>query len=455
MTSTLFSAVIVHTFGRNSLRPQKTAWRRLLFAIGIATMLDIIVTGSLSTLQLPSDLFQSWVAIMLILTIQIVVGLIMLIVRASGYGLHDDQINDILSVMPVSELSRWVIALVPGLVVVGLLYIVTIGPLIIIASTLHLPLYLCILSIIIGTLSGIGLGTYQPHTSIALNFLLMGLLVAAELQLLERIMTTYQIYQNPFLVGFATLLVLIVIPFYWLARSVQTWSHARQRKSTAVYSFSIFPIGVNTWLAHKVTRHPKIIRSAVVLTGISNLLTYMWLQSSNGGDPDMSIIIIGLSFIASLATSDIRGLTRSEAAPEIIMVRGSLFFVIQQICTGLILSTIVTAPIWLSLVISHSHHPTMLLAILGQLALGSTTALLTSTLFVPSQQDVSAEFFSATISACLIIALEKISTSLKLATTLQAKSIIWIITANIIAICIFSVERRRNNYYWKGINTYA
>jgi hypothetical protein len=97
----------------------------------------------------------------------------------------------------------------------------------------------------------------------------------------------------------------------------------------------------------------------------------------------------------------------------------------------------------------------MLLAILGQLALGSTTALLTSTLFVPSQQDVSAEFFSATISTCLIIALEKISTSLKLATTLQAKSIIWIITANIIAVCIFSVERRRNNYYWKGINTYA
>jgi hypothetical protein len=413
MTLSLIESVIIHTFGRNSLNPQRTAWRRLLFAIGTAVALDVVITQSLATLRLPSDLFQSWLTIMLILLVQIVIGLIMLIVRASSYGVRDDQINDILGAMPVSEFSRWVVALIPGLIVIGLLVILSIGPLIVIVSTLEMHWYLFVLAINIGTLSGIGIGTYQPHASIGINFLLGAALVAAELLLFERIMTVYQIYQNPSLIGFALLLLLITTPFYWLIRSIQSWSESRQRNTAALLSFKLFRVTMKNWLTHKIIRHPKIIRSAVVLTGISGLLTYMWLQAGGGKDPNVSVIIICLSFIASLAASDIRGLTRPDAAPEILMVLGSPHFVAQQIIIGFFLGALVTSPIWLIIGITHPNHPVVSLAILGQLALGSTIALLANTFFVPSQQDVTAEFLSATISTCLIIALEKVTTSLK------------------------------------------
>jgi hypothetical protein len=181
----------------------------------------------------------------------------------------------------------------------------------------------------------------------------------------------------------------------------------------------------------------------------------MWLQAGGGKDPNVSVIIICLSFIASLAASDIRGLTRPDAAPEILMVLGSPHFVAQQIIIGFFLGALVTSPIWLIIGITHPNHPVVSLAILGQLALGSTIALLANTFFVPSQQDVTAEFLSATISTCLIIALEKVTTSLKVATTLRAESIIWITCALIVALCVFSVERRRNNYYWKEIRTHV
>lgn len=455
MNSHLVESVLIHTFGRQAHAPRQTAWRRLLFAFLLATALDVVITQTLITLRLPADLFQSWLTIMLILATQITIGLIMLIVRASGYGLHDDQINDLLGILPVSETTRWIVGLLPGLCLVLMLFVLAIGPLIVISGILQLNWFLFSTGLIVGIISGIGLGTYQPNSSIALNFLLMAALVAVELQLLDRIMTLYQIHQDPFLIGFAALLSFICIPFYWVVRSIQTWSQARQRKITSVIALRIVPISLQTWMSVKIMRHPKVLRSTVVLFGISGFLAYLWLQAGGGQDPHIGTIIIGLSFIASLAASDVRSLTRPQAAPEMFMIRGSHYFVLQQVAVGFIVSLVATLPLWASIIATHSHNSAVYTAVIGQIALGTSVAILASTLFVPSQQDISAEFLGATLSTCTIIALEKLTSSLNIATSLKSESLIWLSIAVVLVGFIFSVERRRNNYYWKETHHYV
>lgn len=449
----IIPAVLIHTFGRNSRQPRQGMLRRLLFGFCLASAIDVIFSQSLATLRLSDDFPISWLVLTLILVTQITAGFIMLLVRASGYGLHDDQINDILGIMPVSELRRWVVGIIPGICVIIMVLVAATGPLMVVAGIVKLPWYWSLAGLSVGLISGVGIGTYQPHSSLGLNFLLMVALITSELLLFDRMVVRFTVYNDSFVYGFATFLILITIPLYWLARSASTWSQSRQRNGQHLLAWFTLPVNLHNWMALKVIRHPKVLRSSVLLFGVTAAITYAWSTAGIQKTTDISGIILILSFMAALASTDIRSLTRTQSAPEIIMVRGSQYFVLQQIFVGLGLSLVITVPLWGTILV-HMGTIIIVLSMLAQLALGTIAALLSSTIFVPSLQDVSAEFFSTVVSTGLILGLEKLSGMTKLAAGLRAQSLLWLCLAFVMTGLVLLIEQRRNNYYWKG-NSYV
>ncbi|HYG84499.1 MAG TPA: hypothetical protein VD907_06515 [Verrucomicrobiae bacterium] len=429
----LYLASIIATFGRRYL------WR-LLGLVASAGCMGLI--GFLAVKDMPimspepvwpliaSGAFATQCLILLTL------------VAASGVLKENrDTVIRLLHVLPTNKWQKWAVRLFPS-VVMGLLMLICIAPvLLVVLGNFGISPLFSIVALILGLLSALGLYTALPHKYFYIHIMLGIGAVWGQFSLVQTLtnLTLAEPVRLQSLIWFCALQVVLVTALFYSSTYTTIYTPVSRQFSQTFGRF--LPRGA--WLIKKVLRASNTKASLLAAFGISLVVAYI---SSRQGHTDPGLLTFVAAFMIAAVCSDIRSSARRNLPAEITALKGTSYFVVTQLLSVVPLCALVVSPLIITVV---PQLPLLeSIAFITQLLLSTAIGLFAGTLIMPQKRDIAGQFLAALLCIVLLYALPEFTFIASFdITTRMISDLVWYAA---LAAASFYLERKRNNYTWKG-----
>lgn len=433
----LLRAIVISYFGAGSAYPARTTYIRL----GVLGVLACLCSwyGIKIVIDLPLYPWPYAATVMLHAIISMQLCLFVALMSARSILDRQSAANHLLILLPLRRSSVWGLSLLPHLIVAGLVTVMF-GPAIALCAHLFgLSIGWCVIAVIAGCLSGLGLmlltaGRHQVR-SISLAVCVLGIELASLHQLRDSApqilpeVLWYVPLAAGILCGCAGLYVhLIHFADQYVTpaaiRQVKPWRHPR------------------LWFMLKTCRNSSMRTSLTVAVSIS-LVGALLVHRSPMPNVDMAATVAAL--LAASCTSDIRTMCRQHNPAEVTALRGT-FYYLRDTIQGCFLCILACSPL-LYILCVHQSSATELTLCFAYFFVGLSTGHAAGSWVAPQQKDISAQFFAVFASTAILWALFQLPL---LHSTADWQKIIVLVAASF---CLISfsctAEYKRNPYKWR------
>lgn len=434
----IYTLVLIATFGRGSMHPRRATLIRLglmaTMAIGLGGLVAQGVTGLEPPAVQLTDLHLLFATSLVVQgAVVFALGTSLGIIRAGSA----DILTKIFLLLPLQSRQRWIALLLPSGVVTLATLAVIFWPLVswMVPFGLHPILFL--LGSIIGAIAGLGvmhgIVLKWPWLQIALTALLLWV----EYVLLQ---SGLHANQGISILSYLGMFLLFTV-LWWLF-----WrSSDRLNRDITKYSLERTVHGVwlppSLWFVKKVVRATNSRVSMATAIGMSAVLAYIFYRFAF----TFSAFILTAAILAAATASDIRSLCRRRLPPEITMLRGTASFINTQTATTLLCSLVAVSPLLIMALVADGSG--FHLRYIGQYLLGVCVGIFAGTLIVPAPRDVLAQLVATLLCSILLI-------GIPLLPILGSLGTIWLGTVEVVAAGLllalaWAIEYQRNHYAWR------
>lgn len=426
----LLLAFAIHYFGHDAPRPKRAAFTRVGTALLFALVLGIAGIRSSMSATIPM-LDNPFIAIPYLLIFAQCCGLISLGCSSAIIGSAKGQL---LSLLPVTAPLRWVLFVMPHLVVLFITLLCILGPLAYVSYQLGLPYPMSSAAVVVGLTSAFSLLQPLPKQWHITRVLGLFCLVIFELWLLRQAHFT----SVPHLIAACALVgsSFVVLPYGYRHVAVAFYQRQTARR------LLIHMLRPSVWYVCKALRH-QVFRKSILVT----LLLSMGIAAAISASPfkDAKLITFCGALLAASCATDIRPMLRKYRPAEIAGLRGCWwFFRESSIAYALILLALM--PLLLSLIPLLPPGSAVICSAL-QILLGLSCGNLLGTYIVPQRQNVSAQCVAVFSSTALLwLLLRPLALTAK--NPLLQIAII-LLCCFVFELARFRVEYKRNHFSWR------
>jgi hypothetical protein len=443
MPKPLLYALLIAQFGGRGRRPLRTALARVSVMTVLLGALGTLLAVSIWRTPLPNAVPALWLAAVVYGAAMGLGGMVLLAMAGThGSRFGRQTIERLAATWPLSRSARWRVSVVPHLLVLVLIASFCFPLTVAIAHSFSAQPLLLVAALGGGLLAGLGWAVAPWPANLSMRVGLFAGAVAGYSWVLERALlsavTGIAGASGISMVIGCTATLLVLRQSYRAAGSV-----ARAASNQSVL---VSPPGrhvYDLWYGIKLLRNRRT-RGALVFGGVIVASTAAGVFIRQVG-ADIGWLLFGGIITASYAC-DVRGIVAHHHPPEIVMVRGVLFFIRcawQTALTGGLL-------LGLPLVIVVGLQSVEPWPVLGPLYIAMqcfavAAGLLAGSMFLPRDGDIGTQFFavaSASLLLCLIPWLARFSE-----VSLGVQVLVWSVgTCACLAVC-YEIERIRSRAY--------
>lgn len=426
------SAVALAVFGHDSSRPKRKA-------IVLCSSLIFVsaVFGALAAVQARhASILHAWpypydILFALVFCLQI----IMLVCLVSSRGILNTEVTTVrlLHVLPLTEFKRWLLIRMPQLFLLSIVIMVSAPALQTCISIVGLNPLWSLVIISCASLSALGLCYGLPFKGI-LHFGLCVASIAAEAWLLRSILdvTVTSTAKTPYYCLFSLL----------IASTLLSLRFANKHKPVTKQHYLNVHLPQTLWYITKVIRSYTgrtsflfaILCTMLVMTGA----IYLHQES-------IGFLCTTTGLVLASFCSDIRSLAAVKRPPEIVALRGTLYFVKQQM-SSIIISLFAASPVIGYLMLTHATALDLLTGIL-MILMGAIAGLFAATVIGAKARDISSQCAAVFVSCTLFYVCSRLAALFGDGTVHTAIASSFIVL--LLASSIFGVEYKRNTYMWR------
>lgn len=432
--------VLVISFGRGTATPwRKIRFLIIIFCVGLLFLSNIIIKllGSLKfSHDIPSEVLFFTIAVFFF----VICGFIILPTchlfdnRQTVYAKN-------LLILPLSRNIRWYISVLPISLIVILISLLFIPITISISHELDLNVFIAIIAYILAILATTGLSLFNGIRSAVIKYISFVGISYLLLYLLDKEIKTYN-YTSSHKIFTLTFSIFIICSLGLIYRYI----HPFNLKKDLADNFNNFTIPKKYlkifWYAIKYLRNQKSLSSFLFSFIISSSLVIISILKHRVFFNPQFIITFCSVLLTSVAC-DSRGICRYYKVPEIFTLKGVKYFVRSQIISLVLLDSVILMPIFYYFIKNGSQITFIqLIDFVCILIASSLFGLLSSSIFVPENGEIGAQFFTAIFALTGILAFSKILSIPKSSFIISALN--WIIFAIVCYFLIILIEGKRS-----------
>ncbi len=437
----IFNIILVGAFGRGALQPLTAAYRRLLLAVAASTVVAGVLSASLWKAQFLQGLSELWLMTLFAVIAFALTSLLLLAIGSVDDSNHQEPYRP-LKVLPLRRPVLWAVQVLPQALVWMMLLLFMLPITVALSHASGLSQERAIVSVLFGSLAGLGYVLFISTLPVAGRVLIFTGFAAVALWALEKSLGGDGMKAS-LLYGVLTGL-LICYGGFWRSYLQTGRVCAVKNEGAPLLLWSAKSIG-RTWLFAKVFRNPRTANSLVFCLTVAALFALAIHLRRLGGAGQNGWLLF-TAVLSGAFACDIRGLARRYKPPEIVALKGVLWFVLHEFMSVQLAGIIIGLPIVLVIGLSPAGFGAqLLLNFIAMQLFANAAGLLSSTFFAPQSGDTGAQFFSAVLATTMIIAFPRL-THLGSVNVIQ-QAVLW--TAGAIGTLVLSVfieQVRRNNY---------
>ena len=432
----LYKTIFLTSFGGGSDRPLRTAATRIIVAATAAASVGWALSRGFRS-WIPDTAGRApWLAISLMLLVQVTV-LITLLAGSKAASLHG-TIPRLLLLWPLTSLERYVAFFLPSMLLVTLTLLLIGMPALQLFGALGVHPLLMGLALCVGMVSGFGLRYGNIGKPIWHQCLLSAILLAGEYFLARYTGNPEHAILVRIMAG-AVIVALVCITLGQLIRSIRSLPQtiAQIRPTRNVWQH--WPSGA--WAVATAFRTPHVRFDLITAGLIGSLLAIMgtWLRVL-----DAPASMFFATILAASVAAGLRSVARATVPPEIAGLRGTLFFVIAECVTAMLICPLVVLP----LVITGLRDG---LEVGLQLPVGIAAGLFAGTLFAYSARDVLGQFLATLLCALLLLLLPALPFWQPHSSLHTGLYQVWL--SVLLMIAMYGIEYKRNTFIWRPDDT--
>ncbi len=440
----LYKTVVLVNFSKDSSRPFMNALLRIFSAVAIALVVGKLIANIITKNQLPSDIPDQVIMTATIIPAFFLSGFSLMTLHAnSGSVQKKDSLTRSVKLMPLPRTTRWLVNLLPGLIILGILSIFSLTIIFPLSDNLEVSLLKVLISWFIGIVSGFGFVMQKFIVNSVLKSILFLFINFSSIYIFNLVFSAETEAGQNVLLSLINLLIFIPILLF-IATLFSTKIHSFAVGSSSDKQIIPLYLPASYWFMVKVWRN-KRTRSTLLQSFTISLLisTYVILKNKVFTDP--YVLLLFAAMLSAMVASEIRGIMRRYLPPEIILINGVKGIVKSEVITLAIINLIIGLPILFSVHGQSSNSFTFLIFYLVIQIFASIGGLLASTILVPANNEAGSQFFSVTMAMSLLYVVPKIAKFSELKPDQQI--IYWFLSALVAYGLVYAIELIRRRKY--------
>lgn len=440
LTTRLLHTSIISTFGRNTVKPMRSAYTKIGLMLVVAVIVSFILRDQALKIKLPQDVPAMWGWLLGVGVLQAMQVLVLNIGRSNLAT--ESSFTSLTETWPLLEWQRWLVRFYP---LVGLALcagIILTPSALVFGGQIYLePIWIWV-GILIASWSAFALSILSYKRHALLGVVTSVIVLGSEINILSQLadQASYRLIADEWYV--AACLALIILPIITIAnrRSSQKVKPMRYPK---IFTIEFEQLDY-AWHALKLFRH-KSSQTAILSAASLSIITAGWLMTNPGivesGGLTWALLVCVLCCVLSI---DFRGTVRYSNAPEIIQLKGVWYYWVVGLGSNFIISLLVASPLIL-VICALAESPVFYLASgLSGLLIGTCVGHSISTSLAPATRDITAQFMAASIGLGITWGGYNLLQSQRVAP--------WAIgvVGSVLAVCLlvlsYRVERQRNPF---------
>lgn len=387
----ILKLALVNSFGRNALHPALAARLRLVVAFGAAIILGVLAAKPINGAPLPQDLPWGWLISGLFFLVFCITSFLLLILFSSFYGARRvNALIKITTLLPINRMEAWVVTRLPLMIIAAVVASFMVPLVTALAAELAVSMPLLVLITLISIFSSLGF-VLVPDMRLALKAGLLIIYSAGGVWLLEKSMGWTE-GSGDLVIGLLAVLPLTGYIGYWQSYRTRLQAMNSQAQTTGSHiSLRYIYYG---WFLLKLLRNHRTRSSILFCTILCVSLAVLVNFRSANGFADPSLLWFG-AFCAAAFSSDIRGISKRYKTTEISGVKSVAFFVIHEFFAGYTIALLFGLPLLLVTLLAGESVLGPVLYFVCIVLAGISFGLVASTIFVPEDGNVGAQFFAA------------------------------------------------------------
>lgn len=310
-----------------------------------------------------------------------------------------NQVQSVMRLLPLKRDDRWFFYILP-LVLVGVLLLIFGIPLVIsLAHAIQYPVWLGLLSYLIGLAIAFGIALH-PRLKNYTYILLIGAITASLSRLLIMMMNPSLVQQFLVWLVMGGIFLLGMFGYRENYRSLYSQIGVARRR---VASYSWYP----GWFGAKLVRHVQLSHTLLVsITFCFVFAGVLFIRHTASFDIYSWFTFCGLFALAYGV--EVRGISRKCLTAEILAIKDVGFFVIAEWLSSVISAVLIGLPVLIIALLS-TRDSSLLVVFLSYQVFALTVGLAVGSFLVPLPGDVGSQFTSTCLALALFFAIPKIS----------------------------------------------
>lgn len=435
--------LIVH-FAKDGSKPFVSACIRLVTGYTGAFVFGFLLAKPIRRIGLPQGLPPAFLLSIALVLGFIIGGFLLLAVSASQTATNKATVlQRIVKLIPLSKVQRWLVAIAPPLLVLGMVGVFGGVLIAFAASAMEINGFLSVLVWTVGLLCGNGcLLLHKPSTLVMKGLVFIGLVIS-ESMLLDKLLTTQSQKAQQIILYGINGAILIFIKGFW---DVYHHGIGSQSGERGTQEKQLIPdvLPNSAWFMVKLWRNRRTRAGLLLALTLSmSSAASMLIRHRTFTDP-FQLLLLG-AILAATFGCDVRGVMRRNTPPEIVLLNGTKGIVMAEVTSVLICGLAIGLPMFMALHASADNQLLFLLSFISIQIFASLAGLFASTIFVPGSGDTGSQFFAAVLSSGVILSIPKISHFSDISYRMQ--SVCWLMASGLVCGVIYTTELiRRNNY---------
>ncbi len=402
----LFKTLLIVNFAKESVNPFNSALIRILTAYLLAFIFGRYLQKPVVAANLPSNIPLS-VVLAITLTIAFFLsGFLFLSISANNsYAGKTGVFKDVVRLMPVPKVVRWIINILPGLILIGIIDIFGSMILIAAAKSIQVNTLLLIGSWTLGLISGFSFSLAPRPKKLVHKGSLFVFVMVASFYLLDKLLVSEsQVKLNTLAILIICLLLLPIASLYFIyANGLRIVPGIKSQTEKQIIP-NILPH--SAWFLVKIWRNIRV-RSSFFLALLLNFLTAAVIVIKHKSFEDPFGILLFGAILAATFACEIRGVMRRYFPPEMVLLKGIKGIVKSEIASVILIGILIGAPVMFAVHGQADNGFAFAVYYLVLQSYASLAGLLASTILVPGAGETGSQFFASILASTAVLLLPK------------------------------------------------
>ena len=448
----LWRAMLIVNFAKGSVHPMSSAIGRIMFGYVALIVLAILLIPAVSRIDIPKGLPWLMVSNVICISGFVLGGLISITMQTSSQNKsRQTTLGTVIHVFPLPRRVRWLVRIVPNLIILTMLGIC--GA--ILLSQISRDIGYGVLSyssltliglLLLALFSGYGLTLLTYLRSILVKTIVYVLLVTLSVILFNKSLNIDSIQQSSIVWWVVDLICLAPMAGYW-----QNYRQSGKRLliSTQATTLALIPgyISAKSWFFVKIWRNLRTRNSLMLAVLLNSTIALVLIVRRITPSDPYGILFFG-AMLASTFAGDVRGVIRRYLPPEMVLLRGLRGMVWSEIIVVLWCGVAIGLPVMLALVAHADNAIWFLLYYLVLQIFAVMAGLMASTLLVPASGETGVQFFTGILATVVLAGFPKLAKLSQINYINQCKY--WLMAGILLGFGSYIIETIRRKSYGRS-----